>query len=269
MCLRAGPCPSGLCTPHLQFPGSTRRPGEVFAAQTQHRDHSPPPRCMPCPVLPHSSSLTQGGRAATPGGPRWQCYRDLQSAPPPSSPVISKNSCPGSWDAQLVPSGLGPNTSSRASFWGFSGWHHHPVADSGLSHQTRGGPPWTENNNTSGLLLCVPSTARSAQASSPGTGPLQLHPARGSSPVLSMPGPLSPHLLLSWQLSGGQEGPIPSRPDWVGPERSLSGSMGKGRKALLVVLQHREQASCESVTTGILYPTMPNTEDPGEPSGPK
>lgn len=45
--------------------------------------------------------------------------------------------------------------------------------------------------------------------------------------------------------------------------------MGKGRKALLVVLQGREQASSESVTTGILYPTMPNTEDPGEPSRPK
>ena len=81
MCLRAEPCPSGLCTPHLQLPGSTRRPGEVFAAQTQHRDHSPPPRCMPCPVLPHFFSLTQGGRAATPSGPRWQCYGDLQSAP--------------------------------------------------------------------------------------------------------------------------------------------------------------------------------------------
>ena len=58
--------------------------------------------------------------------------------------------------------------------WGFSGWHHHPVAGSGLSHRTRGGSPWTENNNTSGLLLCVPSTTCLAS-----TGPLQLHPARG------------------------------------------------------------------------------------------
>ena len=34
--------------------------------------------------------------------------------------------------------------------------------------------------------------------------------------------------------------------------------MGKGRKALLVVPQGREQASSESVTIGILYPIMPN-----------
>lgn len=121
LCLRAGPCPSGLCTPHLQFPGSTRRClGKCLLHKHSTEITVPLPGACPCPVLPHSSSLTQGGRAAT---PRWAPLAVLQrftecpllQAPQSSARIHA-------WVLgclKLVPSGLGPNTSSRASSLGF------------------------------------------------------------------------------------------------------------------------------------------------------
>lgn len=71
---------------------------------------------QPFRIPPHSPKAGgQPPRVGPPGG-AMEIYR---VPPPPSSPVAGKNSCHGSWDAQLVPSGLGPNTSSRASFLGF------------------------------------------------------------------------------------------------------------------------------------------------------
>ena len=70
------------CVPHIcssqVAPGGL---GKCLLHKHSTEITAPPPRCMPCPVLPHFFSLTQGGRAATPSGPRWQCYGDLQSAP--------------------------------------------------------------------------------------------------------------------------------------------------------------------------------------------
>lgn len=256
------------CVPHIY--SSQVAPGGLGKCLLQHRDHRPPPQGMPCPALPHSSSLTQGGRAATPGGPPlvvlWRFTECALLQVPQSSARIHAMG-PGMPSLYHLAWGQTPHHGPPS--WGFSGWHHQPVPGAGLSHRTRGGPPWTENNNTSGLLRCVPSTIHSAQAFSPGSGLLQLHPALGLLTCAVHAWTTFPTPAAIMAVVWGTGRPYPPAGLTGQALRSRSDSMGKGRKALLVVLQGREQASSESVTTGILYPTMPNMEDPGEPSRPK
>lgn len=102
----------------------------------QHRDHSPPPQGMPCPpALPHPSSLTQGGRAATPGGPPlavlWRFTECALLQVPQSSARIHAMG-PGMPSLYHLAWGQTPHHGPPS--WGFSGWHHQPVPGAGLSH---------------------------------------------------------------------------------------------------------------------------------------
>lgn len=199
LCPRAGPRPSGLCTSHLQFPGSTRRPGEVFAAQTAQRSQPPSLGCPAWPfrIPPHSPMA--GGQPPW-VGPPWRCYGDLQSAPSSKFPsrwqefmpwVLGCPACTIWPGAKHLITGLLPGVSQ-------AGTTIQCLALVFPIDPGEGRP--TENSNTSGLLCCIPS-APPAQHK-PSLLALGLSSSIlpwGSSPVLSMPGPLSPHLLLSWQ----------------------------------------------------------------------
>lgn len=108
------------CVPHIcssqVAPGGL---GKCLLHKHSTEITAPLPGACPAQSFHISSHLPKVGGQPPQVGPAGSAMEIYRVPLPPSSPVISKNSCPGSWDAQLVPSGLGPNTSSWASFLGF------------------------------------------------------------------------------------------------------------------------------------------------------
>lgn len=176
----------------------------MFAAQTAQRSQPPSPgHALPSPSAFLLTHPQQEG--SHPGlGPPGSAMEIYRVPPPPSSPIVGKNSCHGScthgmyhlactiWPgAKHLITGLLPGVSQAGTTIQCLALVF-PI-DPGEGHPT-------ENNNTSGLLCCMPSAPLAQHK--PSLLALGLSSSIlpwGSSPVLSMPGPLSPHLLLSWQ----------------------------------------------------------------------
>lgn len=196
----------------------------------QHRDHSPPPwGAQPGPsafLLTHPWQEGSHPGLGPPGG-AMEIYR---VPPPPSSPVVGKNSCHGSWDAQLVPSGLGPNTSSRASFLGF-------LRLAPPSSAWRWSFPLIQGR--AALLRIVTPRGSCAAYQAHRRLSTSLLSWLWASPAPSCPG--APHLCCPCldhfphtccyhgSSLGDRKALSASRPDWAGPEKS-QGFTGQGQE---------------------------------------
>ena len=89
-------------------------------------------------IPPHSPEVGGQPPQVGPAGSATEIYRVPLLQVPQSSARIHALG-PGMPSLYHLAWGQTPHHGPPS--WGFSGWHHHPVADSGLSHQTRGGPP--------------------------------------------------------------------------------------------------------------------------------
>lgn len=183
MCLAAGPCHSGLCTLHLQLPGGTRRPGGVFAAQIQRKDHSLPPQGHALPSF--SAFLLTHPRqdGSHPTWASWQCC-GARVPSPPKLPSHQQEFMP--WVQGCLACTIWPRAKhliTRPPSWGFSGWHHHALAftiEPGECH------PGLRITTPLGSCSVCRSPPGSAQALSPGPEPLLPPPCPGAPHLCSL-----------------------------------------------------------------------------------
>lgn len=223
------------CAPHIY--SSQVAPGGLGKCllHKQHRDHSPPPRGMPCPALPHSSSLTHSRRAATPGwAPLAVLWRftecPLLQVPPSLARIHAMGPVPMACTIWLVPSGLGPNTSSRASFLGF-------LRLAPPSSAWRWSFPSIQGRAT--LLRIITPRGSCAACQAHRSLSTSLLSWLWASPAPSCPG--APHLCCPCldhfphtccyhgSSLGDRKALSASRPDWAGPEKS-QGFNGQGQE---------------------------------------
>lgn len=142
------------------------------------------PRGMPCPVFPHSSSLTQGRMAATLRGLPGSAVEIYRVPSPPKLPSHQQEFMP--WVQGCLACTIWPRAKhliTRPPSQGFSGWHHHALAFTIEPGECHPGLRITTPLGSCSVCWAPPG---SAQALSPGPEPLLPPPCPGAPHLCSL-----------------------------------------------------------------------------------